>query len=90
VHICAQQSVAHSSVLEEVEGYKNNFVFFSGFLIQVFNRWKGRNIILFLSQGSWCKLYLDLASELCQPVADELFIYLSYLFRSWQNTRFAK
>jgi hypothetical protein len=27
MHICAQRSVAHPSVLEEVEGYKNNFVF---------------------------------------------------------------
>jgi hypothetical protein len=27
-HICAQQSTAHPSVLEEMEGYKNNFIFF--------------------------------------------------------------
>jgi hypothetical protein len=26
-HICAQRSAAHHSVLEEVERYKNNFVF---------------------------------------------------------------
>jgi hypothetical protein len=26
-YICSQQSVAHPSRLEEVEGYKNNFVF---------------------------------------------------------------
>jgi hypothetical protein len=26
-HICAQQSAAHPPVLEEVEGYKNSFVF---------------------------------------------------------------
>jgi hypothetical protein len=26
-HICAQRSTAHPPVLEEVEGYKNNFVF---------------------------------------------------------------
>jgi hypothetical protein len=45
-----------------------------------FKRWNGRNIILFLSQGSWCKLDLDLASELCQTVGDELFFYLAYIF----------
>jgi hypothetical protein len=28
VHICVQRSAAHPPVLEEVEGYKNNFVFF--------------------------------------------------------------
>jgi hypothetical protein len=27
VYICTQRSVAHPPVLEEVEGYKNNFVF---------------------------------------------------------------
>jgi hypothetical protein len=27
VYICAQPSAAHPPVLEEVEGYKNNFVF---------------------------------------------------------------
>jgi hypothetical protein len=47
-HISAHLSAAHPSVSEEVEGYKNNFVF-----IRVpdlnFKRWKGRNIILFLS-----------------------------------------
>jgi hypothetical protein len=26
-HICAQRSATHPSVLEEVEGYKNKFVF---------------------------------------------------------------
>jgi hypothetical protein len=26
-HICAQRSATHPSVSEEVEGYKNNFVF---------------------------------------------------------------
>jgi hypothetical protein len=35
-------------------------------------------------------LDLSLASELCQTVEDEFFFYLAYLFRSWQNTRFAK
>jgi hypothetical protein len=28
-----------------------------------------------------------LASELCQIIGDELFFYLVYFFRSWQNTR---
>ena len=28
---------------------------------------------------SWCKLYLGLASELCQTIGDELFFYLTYL-----------
>jgi hypothetical protein len=27
VYICVQQSVVHPSVLEKVEGYRNNFVF---------------------------------------------------------------
>jgi hypothetical protein len=30
-----------------------------------------------------------LASALCQTVGDELFFYLAYVLRSWQNTRFA-
>jgi hypothetical protein len=44
-----------------------------GFLMQVFNRSEDINIILFLSQGVWCKLDLNLASELCQHVGDKLF-----------------
>jgi hypothetical protein len=54
------------------------------------------NIILFLSQGYWCKLDLILASELffkrsclpcelCQTVGDEFILYLAYLVRSWQK-----
>jgi hypothetical protein len=31
VHICEQRSTAHPPVLEEVEGYKNNFVFSQDF-----------------------------------------------------------
>jgi hypothetical protein len=31
VHICEQRSAAHPPVLEEVEGYKNNFVFSQDF-----------------------------------------------------------
>jgi hypothetical protein len=45
----------------------------------------GRNIILFLSQVSLCKLDLDLASELCQTIGDELFFTWQCFFRSWQK-----
>jgi hypothetical protein len=31
-----------------------------------------------------------LTSELCQTVGGGFFFYLSYLFESWQNIRFAK
>jgi hypothetical protein len=44
------------------------------FLIQVFKRCTDINIILFLSQGSRCKLDLGLASELCQTVGDHFFL----------------
>jgi hypothetical protein len=47
-----------------------------------FQQVEGRNIILFLSQGSWWKLDLDLTSGLCQTVGDGLFFDLSYLFRA--------
>jgi hypothetical protein len=42
------------------------------------------------SQDSWCKLDLDLASEIMLDCWRWTLFYLAYLFRSWQRTRFAK
>jgi hypothetical protein len=80
---------AHPSVLEEVEGYKNILFFLKipDLSFQEVEGYKHNFVSLRVLDAT---LDLNLASGLCQTVGYELFFYLSYLFRSWQNTRFAK
>jgi len=37
--------------------------------------------------GSWCKLYLGLANELCQTIGDELFFFTWHIFLAVGKTQ---